>query len=490
MKKSTIFLLTILMTTLSFAAKNKHEIKIKVNGMNDSIAYLASYYGKYTILKDTAVYDSKSKSYIFDGEDVLDGGSYLFVNQAKAMVFEFLVNEQFFSLSTDTGNIIQGMEIKNSPENDLFFGHIKYTMGKRKIVEGYSNRIKVLGKDHDSTNIYRDKIKDIDTEVRAMMKSKVEENGNSLFAKIIKAGMEIELPEELRPENHKGDTTVIRNYFKYLQDHYFDNWDFADERLLHTNMYDNKLNYYIERLVVQIPDSINPHLDRLLALAQTNNEMFKYTLNRVTYHYETSKLMGIDAVFVHLAENYYLKDMAFWMNEKQLKKVEDRYNTLNPILLGKVAPDLLMISNDLKTPIRLSQVKADHIILITFDPDCGHCKKAIPKIKKTYDKFKDKGLKVFAILNASDLEKWNKFITDKGLSEWINVCDGYNNSNFRKKYDVRANPTVFLLDGNHKIVAKGLGAEQLDDFISKHVYKVKPIGANESSGVIETKEEH
>ena len=34
--------------------------------------------------------------------------------------------------------------------------------------------------------------------------------------------------------------------------------------------------------------------------------------------------MGMDAVFVHMVENYYMTGEVDWVDEKQLKKIEER----------------------------------------------------------------------------------------------------------------------------------------------------------------------
>ena len=46
--------------------------------------------------------------------------------------------------------------------------------------------------------------------------------------------------------------------------------------------------------------------------------------------------MGMDAVFVHMVENYYMTGEAYWVEEDQLKKIEERAEKIAPNLIGRL----------------------------------------------------------------------------------------------------------------------------------------------------------
>ena len=58
----------------------------------------------------------------------------------------------------------------------------------------------------------------------------------------------------------------------------------------------------------------------ILAKAKGKPETFKYSLWYLTRWAETSKIMGMDEVFVYLVEEYYLKGKATWLDAEQLSK--------------------------------------------------------------------------------------------------------------------------------------------------------------------------
>lgn len=144
--------------------------------------------------------------------------------------------------------------------------------------------------------------------------------------------------------------------------------------------------------------------------------------------------MGMDAVFVHLVEKYYMTNQAYWMDSTQLRKITERAMTMKPLLIGKRTWNLtLEDTNGVFHP--LYDVKAKYTVLFFWDPDCGHCQKAIPKLVEVYDKYKSMGIEVYAACTETDVNKWKKMIRDKNL-KWLNVADPNLHNNFRHSYKI------------------------------------------------------
>ena len=91
------------------------------------------------------------------------------------------------------------------------------------------------------------------------------------------------------------------------------------------------MTQYLEKLTVKNPDSIIESADLFISKIK-NNDIFKYVVSHITSTYERSKIMGMDAVFVHMVENYYMQDKCDWVDEKQLKKIVERAEKIAPNL--------------------------------------------------------------------------------------------------------------------------------------------------------------
>ena len=291
---------------------------------------------------------------------------------------------------------------------------------------------------------------------------------DSFQSVIFKANKDPVVPETPTLPNGRKDSLFPYLYYKK---HYWDNISLTDDRLLRTPIFHAKLKNYFDNVILQHPDSIIKESDILIDKASTNKELFKYIIWYVTGTYETSPIMGMDAVFVHEVEQYYITKKAFWVDSINIQKIVHRGMLLKPLLLEKPCPPVIM-QDTLDKNISLYEVKSKYIVLIFWDPDCGHCQKIVPKLKEIYDKtLKAKGVTVYAVESADLDAKWKKFISDHQLN-WINVHDKYKTYFLHDMFDIYSTPVIYLLDENKRIKAKRIDVEQLDGFID-HLEKIK-----------------
>ena len=254
--------------------------------------------------------------------------------------------------------------------------------------------------------------------------------------------------------------------YHYYKAHFFDNIDFTDDRLLRSPIFHPKIKQYMDKMTAQMPDSINVSSDYLIEKSRNNAEIFKWMVYWLTLTYESSPIMGMDAVFVHLVEKYYVTNQAYWVDSTQLAKITNRAYTLNPILIGKKAPPIVMIDSASKS-MPLYGVKAKYTVVIFWDEDCGHCKKEVPKLNELYiNKLKPLGVEVYAIAAENKQQAWKKFIVENKLN-WLNVHqpDDYKRAVTKKIYDINSTPYIYLLDENKIIKAKHIDVEQLGNLI-------------------------
>ncbi len=233
----------------------------------------------------------------------------------------------------------------------------------------------------------------------------------------------------------------------------------TDDRLIHTPIFDSKLDEYFNKLVIPTPDSMEKEADWILARTSTHDssELFKYALWWTTRNAETSKVMGMDEVFVYLVEDYFLRGKAFWMDNETIEKYREAVYKISPNILGKVAPEMVMEEYGTHKQIPLSSVKAKYTVVVFWDPTCGHCMKEVPALDSVYKAvLKAKGVKVYSVRTEGPEDKWQEFIKKNGLQDWINVYDPEHHSDYRSKFNVYSTPIVYLLDENKIILGKRL----------------------------------
>jgi thiol-disulfide isomerase/thioredoxin len=445
------------------ASAQGYEIKIKVNGLQDTLCYLANYYGDKQYIKDSARVNSFG-NIIFKGNEPLDGGIYLFVFPNKTY-FELLVDKtQFFSLECDQFDVINTMKVKGSQENLDFYNYLQFIGGKSKQMESLNAEKTNLIAEKQSTDDVMKRIKAVDSSVIEYKNSYILSNPKTFLAAIYNASKDVTIPDAPILANGAIDSNFQFNYFKA---HYFDNLDLSDDRILRTPIYHNKLAYYFKNLVMPSPDSLILECDKIVAKSKKNKETFKYVVWYLTNTYETSQIMGLDAVFVSLVTKYYTKDQATWVDDVTLYKIQDRASILGPILLGKQAKNLVLADTSGNYQ-SMYNINSPYTVLLFWDPDCGHCKKTVPKVKAFYDKAKSKGLQVYSINTAVEEQKWKDYVKENKLN-WINVADLKTQNNFRHDFDIVTTPQIFILDKNKKILAKKIDAETMEKILCKEL---------------------
>ncbi len=449
----------------TFGADPGYSIKVRIKGLSNTKCYLGNYYGDKQYVKDTVKVDANGK-FTFEGKERLPGGIYLIITPEKKYFEVLITDEQHFSMETDTLDFIHHMKIKDSEENTLFYNYLSFISTKSKDIEPLKKELDKIKNSKDSSAAIRAKMSVIDKDVKEYKTTFMKEHPAAFLSKIFKTSQEPEIPEAPKLENGKTDSTFAYRYYKA---HFFDNIDFSDDRMIRTPIFHSKIEQYIKNLTYQIPDSINKAADYIVSMA-TGTEIFKYVVWYITNTYETSNIMGMDAVFVHMVENYYTKAKAYWLDDAQLFKITEAAKKVKPILLGKKAPSIIL--KDTSDVVHsLYNLKSKYTVLFFWDPDCGHCQKAIPKLIEFNEKFKNKDVKVMAVCTEVEEAKWKKFVREKKLT-FLNVADPKLQSNFRYEYNISSTPQIFVLDDNKIILAKKLDIEQLNDFMERQL-KVK-----------------
>jgi hypothetical protein len=466
--KRIILAALLVLGTLSSFGKNGYKVEITFpQDTNDTVVYLAHYFGKSlpTIFKCDSAKMTPNHKIVFESKDTVLGGIYMVIYRHNTQVTEFILNngDNLALAITHTGGKT-GVTFQNSPENMRYVAYNAEMERLAAINKELMKRFAGAKTKADTTDIQQAFAK-LSATQKNYRSDYVVKYPNSLLAKIFGA---IQFPEIPKGPHYLADGKTPDSLFDYdyVKMHYWDGFDFKEDRLLNTPIYDTKLTDYFNKWVYQIPDTINAEADKILAKTKDSKELFHYTLRTLTSNALQSKVMGMDEVFVHLVENYYMKGAAYWINEKDLKWYEDRAQKIRPNVLGNTAPDLLLQDVFTLADKPLSGLQSKYTLLIIWDYDCPVCKKEVPKVDSVYNAvLKNKGVKVYSIASGGQLDKIQQFVKNNKIEEWMNVADVNNNTNFKEKYDAYTAPKIYLLDENKKIIGKGLDHSNILDVI-------------------------
>ncbi|NOX46052.1 MAG: DUF5106 domain-containing protein [Chlorobi bacterium] len=444
-------------------AQERSKIKIRIKGAQDSVLYLAHYYGDKTYLDDTA-YISKKGDFIFENDSLLPEGMYIVAGQENNRYFEFIMDKaQNFSIETNKKDIPEGLKFKGSEINNLFYDYVRINAKNHREMKRLSDRKKGLGDGNDSIQILNEKITGLNTELENYKQGFIETHPESFISAMFKAMLEPGVDSIPILENGREDSIYAYNYYKQ---HYWDNFDVSDDRLLRTPLFHNKLEKYFTKVLYQTPDTIIKEADIFINKTRPNKETFKYTVWYLTFKFETSNIMGFDEIFVHMTDNYYATGEAFWADSSVVKSIVKHADALRPVLIGNKAPNLILLDTN-SSFTSLYGIDADYTIVFFYEYGCGHCKKEITAMK-TWEQKTDLDFKIFAVCTDTNLVAWKKFIREKGMN-WVNVNGTRSvTQDYHDLYNIQMTPSLFLLDRKKKIIAKRLKTEQLEPFLQNY----------------------
>jgi len=464
MKKSLLGIIAILISSTALCQlKEGYEISATISGLKDSTIFLAYHFGDKQYLTDTAKLDDKGYC-LFSGSELLPSGIYMIVLPGKTYFEVLISDDQKFSVSCSYSDYFNTLKFIGSTENSYFIDYQKKWGAMQQKAVSLAKRVQSSRQNKDSLSILANEQRIQEATMKSYLNKVMSENKGNLLSVLVRSMLPIEVPEIKIPAGtHNPDSVKWVKQYIYNKDHYFDNIDFTDERLLRTPILQARLNAFFTNVVIQAPDSINREIDKLIPRCQSNNKVFQFVSVFLFNHFRDSEIMGHDAVLVKLADDIYLSGKADWISKEFKDDLRRQVDLLRHNLIGMKAENLVMDSYK-GIFVSLYDIEKEFTVLYFWEPDCGHCKEATPKLKAWYEKSKREGIEIFAVCTTSDKVAWKKYIEEQQLT-WINGWDPERNSHFDYFYNVQSTPMIYILDRNKKIIAKKLSVDDIPSFL-------------------------
>jgi peroxiredoxin len=133
--------------------------------------------------------------------------------------------------------------------------------------------------------------------------------------------------------------------------------------------------------------------------------------------------------------------------------------------VGKPAPDFQV--TDLKgEELSLEKYRGQVVLLDFWATWCGPCITEMPKIKKTYEKYKNQKFQIIGISSDKSKSPLEVYVEKEGLG-WIHTWD--ENRDLRNLYGIIGIPTAFLIDGEGVIRKASLGGFDVETAVAELV---------------------
>ncbi|MFK7808466.1 MAG: thioredoxin-like domain-containing protein [Saprospiraceae bacterium] len=477
MKKGQLLFL-FLMLSFFVKAQTDCKISIELENYEEQQVRLAYYLGDQLYIRDSLSADKDGK-FVYQSKESLRPGMYAIVLSPDNRGLEFLINaiDQDFTIKGNADDLTKTMSFEGSEDNSVFTNYIQMLGELRPLADSLGKTIRENKEAKLATDKLEEELKGINESVESYKSDIIIKHPKTLTASILRSQQKTDFPKF---EGTKQEVGLKQ--FLYRRDHYFDLIS-KDTAFFRTKAFDGMIKYYMDKLVVAHPDSIVKGVDEVLGMVEPDADLFRFYFIKFINQYGKMKMIGHDAVYVHLVEEYCQKDKTPFLPEDQLEKAIKTAEKTKIVLIGQIAPNIDMKELDIDRTLKLKDQESEHqrfkvnetiplhevdspyTILFFWKPDCPSCKKAVPKLVEFYEKYKDKGVEVYACPTKTykDMPKVAKFLKDNKATKWLNAVDPYFQTKFMTKYHVETTPRIYVLDKNKEIIMNRIGAEQLSE---------------------------
>lgn len=464
------FVLIFFLTTTMLWGKDGYNIRVKIEGYENDTCILAHHMGDKKYISATVTSKNEDNEFVFEGEEALKGGIYLVLIKDNNNYFEFVVpneeDQKQMVLTTkldESRNLTKHLNVKGSEENKVFIDYVKFNAKLAQQKSSLQGKIKQEKRANKKEKLKKSLV-DLDTKLKQYQLHIMDEYPSYLISKLIAEQIAWDVPQKIKEDK--------KAWFYWSKKHFWDKFDFADERLVRTPLFKHKMETFLEQLTTPNPDSVIVAVDWILqqTLKAKNKEMYHYAASSLLNKYAQSKVICMDAVYVFLGEKYYCAGAVDWVDSAQLEKICENVARIKPLQCGLAAPNIRLKKMD-GTAINLHDVQAKCTAVYFWNPNCGSCSKTTDKLVPIYEKYKDKGFEIFGICSKSwkDIGECQKKVTNKKM-HWINTSDkAYPLAVAKKMYDLKANPYIVLLDENKKILYKRIAPSQLEEILERQL---------------------
>lgn len=457
------------------------NLQFTIKGVENDTVYLIRYYGDKMYYADTARSDAKG-TVRFKSKFAAEAGMYAVMPKDKSGYFEVILNNEDVYIETEKGAFVPKMKVVKSKENQEFYKYINFITERQKFAEPLKKQLDEA-KDEAQKKKIRSEMERLDKEVKHEQIRIMNDNPGSVVALVMRLSSDIDVPEPPRDRNGKIlDSLFQRNYYV---SHFWDGINTGDERLIRISGYQKKLEYFFDKVLPQLSDSIIPHADKVVEKSKVGTEIYKFNVVWITSHFQNSKIMCLDKVFVHMVLKHYKSGQATWMTETKNKEIVERAESMAQVVCGNIAHNIILPDTTQDNWVALNSLKTKYRILVFWDPDCGHCKKEIPKMIENYETWKSMNAEVYSVSSKNN-EEWRKFVKEKKIpfinvavpkkvyedQEYVNkiVLSGITDLkslNYHNTFDIFKTPTVFIINEAGEIIGKNLESDGISDFLKR-----------------------
>ncbi len=470
LKLTTVFFIVMatLQTQTAIHAQTPvdYDFALQVKGANpeSQTVHFGYWYTGTPYLIDSATVDSLRPTARFKGKKTIEPGLYFFNIKGSATPLEFVVNNEYnLEFSTYASAPLDSFNVAQSVENEPYFNWRTYRHDGEQRIANMRSMLEMLQRatrDRETLEEQANKIRELRQEIDNNTRKQPIKYPNLFFAKMVNAEAPPEVPPSIEPLTPEGRANP--EYIQYFRQHFWDNYDFSDARMLRTPTLARKCDDWLQ-IQTNTIDSVKISLDQTLAKANLLSESRHAITRLLLERFDKPSYGGNETMMTYLFDKhmptatYAGLDTASWI------RIQYKTDSYRPTLPGTIAPEI-NLADTAGTSISLHGFLAKYTLLYFFSPLCSHCQKITPTVYEQTLPYAEKGIKVFAVTSDGQMDVWKKYVANS-IPNWTCVADPAVPSLIEKAYGTHGLPNLLLLDENKKVLIRRLPLEELPNLL-------------------------
>lgn len=451
------------------AANSNYAIKVKAPELKMDTLFLGHYYMGKLYVQDSLSLDKKGVG-VFTADKKLPEGMYVLYLKSGNYADLLIGDDQVFSIQLDTAQMAQSLQIEGSEQSADFAEYARFLTAKQSELNSLNSLYKEASEAEKET--LTQQMNALSTQVKEKQQTLIQKYPNGMVGVFLKGLMVPELPAWTDSLNCANvDSCKAMHRYLFYKNHYLDNLNLSDVRIFRTPYIANTLNTYLDKVLLQINDSIIPSALQMIERSRGNDTTFQIIANHVLNYSVKSKIMGMDNLLVEVGKRYYLSGLATWADSTLLANLTSEINKIERSLVGMEAHNIPLSDANGQYRYLYDMGGSQLTVLFFYEPSCGHCRKTTPILAEFAKKYKDDPrIKIVAVYMLEDQKEWQEFMEKHDMSALVNVWDPKRVSNYWYWYDTSTTPMMYVMDKDHKIFAKKIDVPTLE-MIAKHELK-------------------
>lgn len=271
-----------------------------------------------------------------------------------------------------------------------------------------------------------------------------------------------DIPEEITNADDRA---------KYLVAHYWDRFDFANKTLIQKpHITEQAFVDYINILTYVPSKNAEESLVYTLQRAETDSAMYVHFASLFEkYFYEPNSPFHNESFYLPVLREMAKSDM---LPAEAKSRYEFQLEMVSKNNVGQMANDFTYTLASGQSS-NLYSIKSEYVLLMFSNPECNMCMSVTNQLNQSVpiqgalsrNTPARTMLTIMTLYPDNDVEGWRAHLSNLPQN-WLHAYDKGMEITYKRLYDLKAIPSLYLLDKNKKVILKDTSVGAIEAFFS------------------------